>query len=104
MKKKWDSSKFWTKNQDCPSKSRTVGEYVSICDELHHYFFLFTVQIESSGPTYRGFAIQARESTPSFSSAAPFVGEFVNAPAVGDWQIWNCGAVSIPFNINSIGV
>ena len=25
--KKWDSSKFWTKNRDCPSKSRTVGKY-----------------------------------------------------------------------------
>ena len=28
-KKNWDSSKFWTKNQDCPSKSGTVGEYGS---------------------------------------------------------------------------
>ena len=27
VKKKRDSSKFWTKNQDCPSKSGTVGKY-----------------------------------------------------------------------------
>ena len=27
VKKKRDSSKFWTKNRECPSKSRTVGEY-----------------------------------------------------------------------------
>ena len=26
--KKRDSSKFWTKNRDCPSKSGTVGKYV----------------------------------------------------------------------------
>ena len=32
VKKKWDSSKFWTINQDCPSKSGTVGGYVSIAD------------------------------------------------------------------------
>ena len=25
--KKRDSSKFWTKNRDCPSKSGTVGKY-----------------------------------------------------------------------------
>ena len=25
--KKWDKGKFWTKNRDCPSKSRTIGEY-----------------------------------------------------------------------------
>jgi hypothetical protein len=56
-------------------------------------YILFTVRIASSGPIFRGFAIQARESTPSFSSTAEFVGEFVNPPAVGDWRIWNCGAV-----------
>ena len=28
VKKKRDSSKFWTKNQDCPSKCGTVGGYV----------------------------------------------------------------------------
>ena len=28
--KKRDSSKFWTKNQDCPSKSGTVGKYAMI--------------------------------------------------------------------------
>ena len=27
VKKNRDSSKFWTKNQDCPSKNGTVGEY-----------------------------------------------------------------------------
>ena len=29
-KKNQDSSKFWTKNQDCPSKSGTVGECESV--------------------------------------------------------------------------
>ena len=32
VKKKWDSSKFWTKNQDSPSKRRTVREYESLAD------------------------------------------------------------------------
>ena len=27
VKKKRDSSKFWIKNRDCPSKSGTVGKY-----------------------------------------------------------------------------
>ena len=59
--------------------------------------FLFLVRIESSGPKFRGFAIQARESTESFTKEAKFVGEFVNPPAKGDWRIWHCAAVSIKF-------
>ena len=54
----------------------------------------FTVQIASNSPAFRGFAIQARESTPSFSSSAAFVGEFVNPPPGANWEIWNCAAVS----------
>ena len=57
--------------------------------------FVYLVRVETSGTPFRGFAIQARESTPSFSSSATFVGEFVNAPPPGgNWRIWNCAAVS----------
>ena len=34
VKKKQDGGKFWTKNQDCPSKSGTVGE------DAHYIEFL----------------------------------------------------------------
>ena len=27
--KKWDSSRFWTKNWDCPSKSGAIGKYAN---------------------------------------------------------------------------
>ena len=53
---------------------------------------MYLVRVETSGAPFRGFAIQARESTPSFSTSAAFVGEFVNAG--GNWRIWNCAAVS----------
>ena len=56
---------------------------------------LYIVRIESSGPAFRGFAIQARESTPSFSPTANFAGEFINPPPGANWQIWNCAAVRI---------
>ena len=56
--------------------------------------FFLKVRIETSGPEFRGFAIQARESTATFSSSAAFVGEFVNPPSGGDWRIWTCDAVS----------
>ena len=39
VKKKWDSSKFWTKNQDCPSKSGTVGGYGNVT-EFHADFMM----------------------------------------------------------------
>lgn len=58
-------------------------------------YMLFAVRIASSAQAFRGFAIQARESTPSFSSAADFVGEFVNPPPGANWEIWNCGAVRL---------
>ena len=54
----------------------------------------FLVRIETTGPTFRGFAIQAHEATASFDNNAAFMGEFVNPPAGGDWRIWNCAAVS----------
>ena len=57
---------------------------------------LNTVRVETSGATFRGLAVQVRNATGSetFSNAAAVVGEFVNAPADGDWQIWDCAAVS----------
>ena len=76
---------------------------VTRTDQRHAYYYyynsclciLFAVRIESSAQAFRGFAIQARESTPSFSSAAEFVGEFVNPPPGANWQIWSCGAVRL---------
>ena len=56
---------------------------------------LLSVRIESSGPKFRGFAVQARESTESFTRGAKFVGEFVNPPVNAEWRIWHCAAVSI---------
>ena len=55
------------------------------------------VRLETSGPTFRGLAVQVREATESatFSNDAAFVGQFVNPPMGGDWRIWSCDAVSI---------
>ena len=59
---------------------------------IYKLLYIFSVvRIETSDQSYRGFAIQAREFTPSFSSAAAFVGEFVNPPQ--DTRIWSCAAV-----------
>ena len=53
----------------------------------------------SDGNQFKGFAIQARETSVDFanSSSDPLVGAFTNAPTVGgDWRIWPCaGGVSI---------
>ena len=35
VKKKWDGRKFWTKNQDGPSKSGTVGGYVAVAQKFY---------------------------------------------------------------------
>ena len=63
-------------------------------------FYIRSVCIAASGGNqFRGFAIQARETSVDFASSSsnPLVGAFTNAPAVGgDWQIWSCpGGVSI---------
>ena len=63
-----------------------------LCILLLLYVLCTAVRVEGIGATFRGFAIQAREATPSFTNAAAFVGQFVN-PA-SDWEIWNCAAVS----------
>ena len=52
------------------------------------------VRLQASGATFRGFVVQAREASDSFTNDAAFVGEFVNPPAAGDWKIWSCGTVS----------
>ena len=62
---------------------------------LQFLSLLFSVRIESSGPKFCGFAVQARESTESFTRGAKFVGEFVNPPVNAEWRIWHCAAVSI---------
>ena len=52
--------------------------------------FLPPVRLESSGPTFRGLAVQSRMSTADFASSSDsgFIGAFTNAG--GDWWIWNC--------------
>ena len=62
-------------------------------------FYIGSVCVAASeGNQFRGFAIQARETSVDFASSSgdPLVGVFTNAPAVGgDWQIWFCpGGVS----------
>ena len=57
--------------------------------------YVHSVRVQSSGPTFRGFAVQSRASSADFgtSSDSGFIGEFVNPG--GDWQIWSCpGGVS----------
>lgn len=55
----------------------------------------------SEGNQFRGFVIQARETSADFASSSsnPLVGAFTNAPVSGgDWGIWACpGGVSIYF-------
>ena len=63
-------------------------------------FYIRPVCIAASeGNQFRGFAIQARETSVDFASSSsnPLIGAFTDAPAVGgDWQIWSCpGGVSI---------
>lgn len=60
------------------------------------YASLHIVRLESSGPTFRGLAVQVRAATgePTFSNDAAFVGQFINPPTDGNWKIWSCGAVS----------
>ena len=64
---------------------------------FHHNFthISFSVRVQASDPAqpFRGFVVQARESTASFTNEAAFVGMFVDAPEAGDWQIWECDAV-----------
>ena len=58
--------------------------------------FYYVVRIATSDPAqpFRGFAIQARQSTENFTNDASFLGQFVNAPDDGDWRIWDCATVS----------
>ena len=41
VKKKWNSSKFWTKNRDCPSKSGIVKGYIYAC-----LTYIYVVQMQ----------------------------------------------------------
>lgn len=52
------------------------------------------IQSSDSAQQFRGFAIQARESTDSFSNDATYLGQFDSASASGDWKIWACTTVS----------
>ena len=72
---------------------QSSGQAVIICS---FFFTLYVVRIATSdsAQTFRGFAIQARESTETFTNDASFLGQFVNAPPGGDWKIWRCAAVS----------
>ena len=57
---------------------------------------MIAVRIQSSdSTTFRGFAIQARQSTEAFSNDASFLGQFDSnsAVAASDWKIWECATV-----------
>ena len=62
-------------------------------------FFLATVpvRVQTSDPTmtFRGFVVQSRQSTPTFSNDANSLGSFTNAPSGGDWQLWNCPSAPV---------
>ena len=58
------------------------------------YYYVVRIATSDSAQTFRGFAIQARESTENFMNSASFLGQFVNAPDGGDWRIWACDVVS----------
>ena len=59
------------------------------CDFL---FLFLTVQLQSSGPPFKGLAVQSRTSTAQFDGNASFVGSFLNGGL--DWKLWNCDSVS----------
>lgn len=55
---------------------------------------MHTVRLESTAPDtdpFRGFAVQARRSTPAFDENAAFEGDFINA--AGLWDLWACNRV-----------
>ena len=60
------------------------------------------VQTIDSTMTFRGFAVQSRQSTPTFSSDANFLGSFTNAPSGGDWQLWNCPSAPVSTHLAMI--
>ena len=60
------------------------------------------VQTSDSTMTFRGFAVQSRQSTPTFSSDANFLGSFTNAPPGGDWQLWNCPSAPVSTHLAMI--
>ena len=57
--------------------------------------FILSVRVQSSGDTFRGFAVQSRAASADFGSSSDsgFIGEFTNPGS--DWRIWSCpGGVS----------
>ena len=73
-----------------------MDKYYTVHACIVIFLYQCLVRLESSGPAFRGLAVQVREATGSttFSNDAAFVGQFVNAPMGGDWRIWSCDAVS----------
>ena len=64
ISKKWDSSKFWSKNQDCPSKSGTVGRYdVGITNALIYHY-----EVHYGKVWYKVLAYTLVEEKPSITS------------------------------------
>ena len=51
------------------------------------------MRVATSSTEFRGFAIQARQSTESFTDDAAFMGQFETTPDSENWKIWSCGAV-----------
>ena len=67
---------------------------------------VFAVRVQTSDPTmtFRGIVMQARQSTPTFSNDASFVGSFTMPPAEGDWRIWSCAAVRSNYTVKDYGL
>ena len=82
------------------SCARSTGEK---SDNASCFFFFVSflatvpVRVQTSDPTmtFRGFVVQSRQSTPTFSNDADSLGSFTNAPSGGDWQLWNCPSTPV---------
>lgn len=55
-------------------------------------YYIYAVQLQTSGPPFKGLVVQSRISSATFDGSSSFVGSFVSGGS--DWKIWNCGSVS----------
>ena len=60
-----------------------------------NFLSFLAVYLGSSGPEFRGFFVQSRESTSQFTANAPFAGEFVNIFNDAEWQIRPCNGSNV---------
>ena len=88
MKKKRDSSKFWTKNQDCPSKSGTVGGYVIVLQLYQLYCIRLQVLLSHAQhlnkPLIKFRVQQSTASTCTYGDPLPIRVRRLGVDPVGD--------------------